>query len=64
MIDDFDGTTRIDWRDPRELAELIDCDDDDLCYCCGDEDGHDAATGSVFHLNEMVLMRARKERDQ
>lgn len=37
-------------------------DDDGLCYCCGDENGHDPDPLGVFHVNEQVLARARKER--
>jgi hypothetical protein len=36
--------------------------EDDRCYCCGDEHGHDPDPLGVFHVNEQVLALARKER--
>jgi hypothetical protein len=39
-------------------------DEDDRCYCCGDEYGHDADPGGVFHIGEKVLAMARKERGE
>lgn len=39
-------------------------DDDGLCYCSGDEFGHDPDPLGVFHVNEQVLSRARKERGE
>lgn len=36
----------------------------DLCYCHGDENGHDPAPDSIFHLNEQVLDRARQARGE
>lgn len=35
-----------------------------LCYCRGDENGHDPAPDSIFHLNEQVLDRARQARGE
>lgn len=32
---------------------------DDLCYCRGDEHGHDPDPASIFHLNETILARHR-----
>jgi hypothetical protein len=49
----------IPWPDDDEIWAA---DGSGLCYCHGDEYGHDPDPLGVFHVGEQVLERARKER--